>query len=119
MRREAEWIRDAPDAAADIGGYTDSIDAAEFEADRRTRHAVQYCFVIIGEALSRLSRRSPELARRIPELDDTRGFRNVLAHEYDRVEPERIWEAIHDDLPGLELSLKTLLAEIEQADEPD
>lgn len=92
------------------------MDAAAFAADRRTRHAVQYCFVIIGEALNRLSRRSPELARRIPGLDDTRGFRNVLAHEYDRVEPEEIWEAILDDLPGLERALQTLLAEIEQAE---
>ena len=32
---------------------------------------------------------------------DMRALRNVVAHEYDRVNLPTIWDAIHNDLPPL------------------
>ena len=86
MRRGAEWIRDALDAASRIGDYADSMDLTAWHGDHRTRDAVQYCFIIIAEAAIRLRDHAPDLAQRIPDLDKIRRFRNVLAHEYDRVD---------------------------------
>ena len=75
--------------------------------------AVERCFLNITETVVRLRRHAPDLARRIPDLRGIAGFRNLLAHEYHRIQPERIWDYILDDLPELQLTLKSLLAQAE------
>ena len=119
MRREARWIQDALDAASRIDGYTDSMDLTAWLGDHRTRDAVQYCFIVIAEAAIRLRDHAPDLAQRITDLDKIRRFRNVLAHEYDRVDHGVIWEAVRHDLPELRHQLRSLLAAAEKKPEPD
>ena len=67
----------------------------------------------MGEALNRLSREDPELAARIPDIARIVGFRNVLAHGYDIVDDEVVWDAITTDLPELAASVEALLAEVD------
>lgn len=114
MRRETEWIRDALDAADRIREYTDAMDLETYQNDRRTQDAVERCFLNITETVVRLRRHAPDLAQRIPDLRGIAGFRNLLAHEYHRIQPERIWDYILDDLPELQLTLKSLLAQAER-----
>jgi len=68
---------------------------------------------IVGEALNRLSRDHPELAARIPDIARIIGFRNVLAHGYDVVDDEVVWDAITSDLPELAAKVAALLDELE------
>ena len=122
MKREARWIRDALEAAADISGRTEEMDMASFAGNRHIQNEVKYCFIVMAEALARLRNHSPDLARRIPLLDEIRGFRNVLAHQYDRADPEVIWESIQHDLPELRQQLESLLPQVEKPapdDSPD
>lgn len=113
MRREAEWIRDALDAADRILEYTDAMDLETYRNDRRTQDAVERCFLNITETVVRLRRHAPDLAQRIPGLRGIAGFRNLLVHEYHRIQPERIWDYILDDLPELQVTLQSLLAQAE------
>lgn len=80
------------------------------------RDAVERRFEILGEALSRLRQSDMDTAARIAHQDRIVGFRNVLAHEYDRVDPEQVWRIIEQDLPLLKSQLESLLAE---ADDPE
>ena len=104
------------DAASRIGEYTDSMDLTTWLDDHQSRDAVQYCFIVIAEAAIRLRDHAPELAQQIPELDKIKRFRNILAHEYDRVDHGVIWEAVWYDLPPLQLTLQSLLAQVEGPD---
>ncbi len=73
--------------------------------------AVEREFQILGEVLVRLRRKDLATADRISHQERFVGFRNVLVHEYDLVEPEQIWRTIQEDLPGLGIELEALLRE--------
>lgn len=83
-------LADVARAGADIQRFTKGMERESFLQDGVTQAAVERKFEIIGEALNRLRQAHPELAARISDLRRIIGFRNVLAHGYDRAELERI-----------------------------
>jgi len=73
---------------------------AMFDRDTRTQDAVLHCLAVIGEALGALS---PETYRRLESLPPSlpKGQRNILVHEYWRVDLDIVWATITTDLPPL------------------
>lgn len=67
---------------------------------------------IIGEAASRVS---PELRAAHPEVEWRAivGTRNVVAHGYDRVRLDIVWNVIENDLPQLRQQLAALVDGVE------
>lgn len=65
---------------------------------------------IIGEAVRRIP---PEFRERHPHIPWTRivNFRNVLIHEYDRINMDKMYEIIENRLPTLIAQLEAILAE--------
>jgi uncharacterized protein with HEPN domain len=55
---------------------------------------------IIGEAARHLS---PETLKALPEIPWKLvvGMRNILIHDYDDVDPSRVWTSICEDVPVL------------------
>jgi uncharacterized protein with HEPN domain len=49
---------------------------------------------------------------------DMRGMRNVVIHEYFRVNWETIWQTLQYDLPPLGVQLRELLERIDKAEAP-
>jgi uncharacterized protein with HEPN domain len=73
------------------------IGAGEFEAfiaDRDEQALAAFRLSIIGENTNKLS---DELKARHPHLPwpDMVAFRNIVSHEYHRVDPALVWEAAH------------------------
>ena len=66
----------------------------------------------MGEALSRLSREGREPAPRTPDIWRTIGLQNVIAHGYEVVDDEVVWDAITTHLPVLAARRSALLAEL-------
>jgi uncharacterized protein with HEPN domain len=66
---------------------------------------------IIGEAANRLS---AELREAHPEVRWRAiiDFRNLLAHGYEYVVLERVWQVIEKDLGPLETSVRAILDEL-------
>jgi len=97
------------DAVAEIQAFTRDLDLTEFCSDTKTLRAVQYEFVILGEA----ARSVPEDARsRFSSLpwSQIMGMRNVVAHQYRRVDPAVLWDTIQNDLPSPVLLLQQALS---------
>lgn len=61
--------------------------------DRLVREAVLWKLAIIGEAANRVS---PELRDRHSDVPWRRivGQRNILVHAYDRLDVEKVWQAV-------------------------
>jgi uncharacterized protein with HEPN domain len=106
-------LADVLDAARSIERFRRDLDLDGFRADELARAAVERKLEIIGEALNRLSREEPGLAERIPDVARIVGFRNVLAHGYDVVDDEVVWDAITTDLPGLTARVAAMLDELD------
>jgi uncharacterized protein with HEPN domain len=94
-----------------VGDIRRRIGATEFEtfmADRDEYALAAFRLSIIGENANKLS---GELKARHPHLPwpDMVAFRNIVSHEYHRVDPALVWEAAHaldaiDDMVDSELA---------------
>ena len=99
-RRERDRLADIARAIGDIEGFVAGMDAASFAADSKTLLAVQAAFTVIGEAIKAL----PEETRRRHPHARWSGYarlRDVIVHQYFRVEPGLLWKVIARDLPRL------------------
>jgi len=83
---------------------------AEGEFDRKTSDAVLYNLVVIGEAAAQLA---DDTRTRAPEIPWTRvvALRNLIAHEYFRVDLEVIRSILAEQLDQLDEAVGQLLAD--------
>ena len=58
---------------------------------------------IIGEASASLLKKYPDFCRQHPEipLQEARGMRNLLVHDYNRIDWHIVWDTIQRQLPQL------------------
>ena len=103
---------DVDSAAAEIADFIENVGYSVYNGDIEKQRAVERSFGIIGEALSRLRRSEPALAGRIPKLREAVDFRNLLAHEYQRVSARAVWDIAVYELPELRLKVQELIAEL-------
>jgi uncharacterized protein with HEPN domain len=109
MPRDNAYLSDILDSARIIEQHLKGLNRETFLEDLRTQDAVMRRFEIIGEAARHLS---PEVLKAMPEIPWRLivGMRNVLIHDYDDVDPERVWKAANDDLPPLITKVEGYLA---------
>ena len=100
-------------AGADIERFIEGMDRDAWLRDPKTQAAVERKCGIISEALNRLHDSHPEHAARIPDLRSMIDFRNILAHGYDIVVPENIWDYARNNLPALRAVVQAMLDEPE------
>jgi uncharacterized protein with HEPN domain len=110
--RPAIRFRDILDNIRLVQSYIQGMDRAAFDADRRTRDAVERCPERVSEAATKLGRQTDELAPG-PAWHAVRAFGNVLRHAYDQVDPARIWEIVTRDLPDLAAAAETALRSLD------
>jgi len=77
----------------------------DFQEDRALQLIVERELEIIGEALARLRRDHPILAEQIRDLHKIVGLRNVLAHGYDILEHEILWDIVENKLAILKADI--------------
>ncbi len=79
-----------------------------FFADPLTIRAVAFEFISMGEAARAIPK---EVQDRYPEVPwgKMQGIRNVLVHEYFRLDEEILWKAAQEDIPALILALETIV----------
>ena len=109
MRDDRERLRDMLEAIARIRRYSGRGRGA-FEGDELVQTWIVHHLRILGEAAARLSAdvraRTPAPWRKIV------GMRNILVHEYFRIDRDAVWAVIEHDLPALEPEVRRALAEL-------
>lgn len=71
-----------------------------FRNDEKTVYAIVTCFANIGEAAKLVPQTIKDAHPEIPWAQMTR-MRNILVHEYDRVDLETVWRTVEEDLVSL------------------
>ena len=111
MRLEArKYLRDIQVAAERIERFTRGRRFEQYLADEMLRSAVERQFSIIGEALSRLDKDSPDVAAAIPDHGRIIAFRNILIHGYAAVDDRIVWGVIENHLASLRNAVDAQLA---------
>jgi len=108
----ADCLADIVDNGARIESYLDGMDRAAFEADGRTRDAVERCIERVCEAVHRLADRAEALMPGHP-WGDIRGMGNRLRHAYDRLDIEVVWNTARDRVPALAADARRALERLE------
>ncbi len=93
VERDRLYVALIAEAIADILRRLAVTEFEQFVADRDEQALTAFRLSIIGENANKLS---AELRGRHPKLpwSDMVAFRNYVAHEYHRVDPALIWEAV-------------------------
>lgn len=110
------YLRDIREAAARARRHVSGTSYDEFVRNEMAVDACLRTLEIIGEA----TRRLPEEVRALdPEIPWRQmiALRNVVAHEYDRINLPVVWKTIQRDLPGIESRLARIEAIQRQREE--
>ncbi len=114
MRRDVRaCLAEVVEASDLIGRFTAGADFDGYRGNAMMRSAIERQLGIVGGSLDQLARTDPALAARIPHIGTISGLRDDLAHGYDVIRDEVVWEAIAVALPGLAAEASTLLAELD------
>lgn len=106
-----EWrlrLEDILECIDEIRRFTGGMSFEDFCQDRKTQKAVDYDFVVIGEAASRVPQGIVDRYPAVP-CAEMRGMRNAVAHEYFGVDLAVLWETIQHQLPPLAGQLRQIL----------
>jgi len=111
--RDPSYLWDMLNAARSIERMLQGVTLEQFLADEMRRLAVERLLEIIGEAGRRVGKSFQDAHPEIPWRDII-ALRNVVAHEYDRIDYDEIWAIASGDMPKLALSLALLVKEPEK-----
>ncbi len=101
-------VEDILSCAQNIRDYTEGMSFDAFLDDPKTVRAVAFEFTTIGEAARAIP---PEIQKKFPDVPwgKMQGIRNVLVHEYFRLDEEILWEASQKDIPPLIAALQKIV----------
>jgi uncharacterized protein with HEPN domain len=105
---DAGLLWDMIDAARAVERFVVSLGRDEYLRDEMAQAAVERKIEIIGEAARKVSGPFQQAHPEIPWAKIA-AQRHVLAHDYGRIEHDRIWEVATVHLPALLAQLQQLL----------
>ena len=111
MRSDLERLRDIDEAIAKIEKYAVRGNAAFFD-DELVQTWILFHLQTIGEAARAMSEETREQYGAV-EWQKIIGFRNLVVHEYFRVDLGIVWHIVQNELPMLKEQVLLMLAEVE------
>jgi uncharacterized protein with HEPN domain len=108
MWKDDAWLLDMLNACRKIQRYAQGVDDAAFLNDELRQDAIIRQLIILGEAAKRVSQ---DYCRTHPEIpwQQIAGFRDVVVHQYERVDLPRVWRIVTEDLNRLAAHLAALV----------
>jgi len=116
--RDAASLWDMVQAIQELQSFTTGMTYDDYAASVLVQRAVERELEIVGEAARRLS---VEFCQSHPDIDwaGLVGLRNILAHRYDQIRCDRIWDILESNLPTILKRLQALLPPLPNSPEPD
>jgi len=111
QRKTPKYLEDIRDATEFILDLARARSLEDYCRDRVLRQTIERNFEIIGEAMNRIAKLDSEVAARVGNYPRIIAFRNVLAHGYDLIENDRVWNVVQNELPKLLETVAALLTE--------
>lgn len=109
-QRDSATLNGMVQAASFILEFQQGLDWVAFTADFKTQSAIIHQFLVMGEAVKRLTKEFRTLHPEVPWSDIT-GMSDTLIHDYDKVNIEEVWKAATIDVPALLPLIEPLLPE--------
>ena len=108
LPRDMAYMLDILVAAKDIREFSAGMDQDGFMRNKIAQAAVIRCMEVIGEAAKRLSQEARDELPGLPWSQMAR-MRDFLIHAYDRVDLNKVWDTIINDMPVLIATLEPII----------
>ena len=102
-------LYDAWSACQAVEEFTAGKTLTDYREDLLLRSAVERQLEIVGEALGQAAEVTEALSEEVPDLSDIISFRNRIAHGYDSLDHEIVWDIVQKNVPRLRMQLEELL----------
>jgi uncharacterized protein with HEPN domain len=99
-------IRDACEA---LVAFAKDHSVEDYRTDAMLSAAIRWNLMIVGEAMSKLTKIDANVAPAITNVPQIIAFRNRLVHDYPATNPEDVWLIILEDIPLLLSEVSALL----------
>jgi uncharacterized protein with HEPN domain len=108
MKGDRLYLENIAQCIERIESYTSSGYRAFMETPM-IQDAVIRNFEVMGEATKRLS---PEVREAFPQVpwQQIAGFRDVLIHDYLKINVGRVWGVVEENLPALKVAIGEILS---------
>lgn len=108
MWRDLAWVLDMLQASRKTIEYARGLSEEQFQASGLYQDAILRQLTIVGEAAKRVS---VEFRASHPEVPwrQISGFRDIVVHDYARVDLQEVWRIVQEDLPALVTLLEPLV----------
>jgi uncharacterized protein with HEPN domain len=108
MWRDLAWVLDMLQASRKTIEYARGLSEEQFQASGLHQDAILRQLTIIGEAGKRVSIEFRTSHYEVPWRQIS-GFRDVVVHDYARVDLQEVWRIVQEDLPTLVSLLEPLV----------
>ena len=97
-----------------IRSFVVDVDFNSFYKSELIQSAVIHQFQIIGEASDKISVHTKTTFSNVPRRS-IKSFRNILIHEYFKVDVGEVWASIENDLPALKEQMQDIYNELKNS----
>ncbi len=110
LDRDAAALWDMAEAIREMQQFMAGVSEAEYLETLWLRRVIERNFELLGEAARRVSTQFQQVH---PEVDwrNLVGLRNIIAHRYEQVDHEILWDIINTVLPEVLAIVERLLPE--------
>ncbi|MEM6353878.1 MAG: HepT-like ribonuclease domain-containing protein [Cyanobacteria bacterium P01_D01_bin.14] len=115
-KADATYLWHMVKASQNIRTFTEALSFEDYAADIVLVSAVERQFEILGEAARRVSE---ELKAEHSDITWQKiiDLRNVIIHQYERIDQDIIWNIIFVELPRLEERLRNIVKSMDAEDQ--
>ncbi len=108
------YLDDILESIAKIEEYVAGKTQEVYERDFLLQDAVHMRLQVIGESVTKLTRDIRDKHPQIPwvKISD---LRNLISHDYAKVDYAKIWRVVERDLPVLKVAVRELVKELERS----
>ena len=111
MKSDLPYLKLVNESIDKIFEYLNNCTEHEFYNDDQLKDACLTRLIVIGEYGSKISE-----ALRIKfsevEWQEIKAARNFYVHLYNHIDWTKVWDTIHDDLPGLKIKVERILSQL-------
>ena len=100
MWRDLAWVLAMLQASRKAIEHVRGLNEEQFEASSLPQEAILRQLTIVGEAAERVSLEL-RLKHHGAPWRQIAGFRDVVGHDYSRVDLQEVWRIVQEDLPAL------------------